>query len=341
MLFSCSATDIQHKFIDVSLQAIESDLFPLSLGFRSQVLKLKFADPTADKHYLQPTLTLKNVMQTLEQRFKPTHVKIAHHAYIGETVSIIYAPFYIDKYLYDGVLNKPVTSNLPQGFDIHSFPDARPEWAIQFLPTLCPHCGWDMIGQKDSLVLSCENCCSVYQPKARGFSKLNTVHLRGNKASQRYMPFWRIKADISGMSLNTYADFIREANLTKTAPLGFSEAAFHFWSPAFKIRPQFLLRLSQTATVAQPVGTFSAGAPKGYLHPVNLPLKEALEILKLILGGIIKPRHKIVTKLTEIKIKPKSFILVYLPFVEKHHDLVQPELGMSINKNMLAHAKNL
>src|SRR3989339_2060059 len=33
---------------------------------------------------------------------------------------------------------------------------------FRFVPTLCPHCGWDMEGQKDSLVLICRNCDSAW-----------------------------------------------------------------------------------------------------------------------------------------------------------------------------------
>ena len=252
-----------------------------------------------------------------------------YQTYIGDTVSMIYAPFYVDKYVYDGVLNEPITSQLPDDFDIHSFPEACQNGSLHFLATLCPYCGWDLKGQRDSLVLHCENCASEYQPGDNGFTKLNAVHQAGPGEPQRYMPFWRIKADIDGISLNTYADLVREANLPKAVLPGFSDRVFYFWSPAFKIRPQFFMRLTQTTTVSQPPGPFQPGIPKGTLHQVNLPLKEGIESLKLTLAGTIKPRHKI------------EHILVYLPFAEKHHDLVQPELGIAINKNMLAHAKNL
>jgi hypothetical protein len=42
MLFSCAGNGVAHKFVDVSHQAVLSPLFPVSLGLRSQALKLKF-----------------------------------------------------------------------------------------------------------------------------------------------------------------------------------------------------------------------------------------------------------------------------------------------------------
>jgi hypothetical protein len=321
MLFSCVPRKIQHQFVDVSLPAIQSHLFPNTLGFRSQVLKLRFSRPAPPARYLQHNLSYKAVMQKLRERYKPRDSRhLLHQAFIGDTVSMIYAPFYVDKYLYDGVLNEPISPELPNDFNLHSFPEAKPVSGIHFLATLCPYCGWDLEGQRDSLLLHCTNCTSVYQPEDRGFSKLTAGYMPGPGEPQVYMPFWRIKADISGLQLATYTDLVREANLPKVVPPGFAEVPFHFWNPAFKIRPQFLLRLSQNITASQPAGPFQTGIPKGNLHQVNLPLTEGIESLKLVLAGIIKPRSKIESILSDIQVKPLSYILVYLPFVEKHHD---------------------
>ena len=116
---------------------------------------------------------------------------------------------------------------------------------------------------------------------------------------------------------------------------------FYFWTLAFKVRPQFFIKLSQIMTLVQPPGDFKPGVPHGHLHPVNLPLSEGLQSLKLSLSGIIKPRRQAMNRLPDIQIKPRSFILVYLPFSEKHHEFVQPKIGVALNKNMLAHARNL
>ena len=266
---------------------------------------------------------------------------IIHQANIGDSRSIIYSPFYFDGCLMDAILNRPVTQAPAKDFDVSAYAGDRLDWHPRFLPTLCPHCGWDLDGDRDSLVLSCRNCASVYKPGEKGFSKLRAIHLPGEGNHLRYMPFWRIKADISGLSLASHADLVREANLSGTARSGTPDAAFYFWALAFKVRPQFFLTLSQTMTVAQPQGHFLQGIPEGNLHPVNLPLKEGLQSLKLTLSGMIKPRRKVVSILPDIRITPKSFVLAYLPFVESHHDLLQPAIQASINKNMLAHARNL
>jgi len=342
MRFSCLANGMEHQLIDVSHKAMDEEQFPRSVGLRSQTQKLRFAASHMKGRFLTPTLPFSDLIPIIDKRFNTSLSKpIAHQADIGDNLSIIYSPFYFDGSFIDAILNQPVTKKLPDNFDVSAYAGSRLDWNMHFLPTLCPHCGWDMEGKRDSQVLICENCASMYKPGNNGFSKLTTVHLAGKGEHLRYMPFWRIKADISHISLASHADLVREANLSRTIQPGMPNPAFHFWALAFKVRPQFFIKLSQAMTVAQPAGKFLKGIPSNNLHPVNLPLKEGLESLKLTLSGMIKPRRKVLSLLPEIKIKPISYVLVYLPFIEKHHDLVQPEMNMAINKNMLAHATNL
>jgi hypothetical protein len=45
--------------------------------------------------------------------------------------------------------------------------------------------------------------------------------------------------------------------------------------------------------------------------------------------------------LPAIDISAKSFVLVYVPFIEKHHEFVQPQIHFAINKNIIALSDNL
>jgi hypothetical protein len=93
--------------------------------------------------------------------------------------------------------------------------------ANPFHPTLCPNCGWDMQGRRDALVLHCKNCESMWQASKQGMTRVNVAHLPGPEdESTVYLPFWRIKADVSGIDLNTYADLVKAANLPKVASPG-------------------------------------------------------------------------------------------------------------------------
>ena len=143
MWFACDGNGVQHKFIDVSHQAVASPLFPASLGLRSQALRLKFVTPETAGRFLQPTQSFAQAAQNFEDRLGKTSARPAlHHAHIGETISLIYAPFYIENRIYDAVLNLPIAAALTEDFDIDQLPAESPNWRIHFISTLCPSCGW-------------------------------------------------------------------------------------------------------------------------------------------------------------------------------------------------------
>ena len=81
--------------------------------------------------------------------------------------------------------------------------------------------------------------------------------------------------------------------------------------------------------------------PENRHHPITLPITEAIESLKVNLAGFIRPKSKLADILLGIDIKAKDFVLVYVPFIEKHHELIQPDLQFAINKNIIALSDNL
>ena len=156
-----------------------------------------------------------------------------------------------------------------------------------------------------------------------------------------YFPFWRIKADVSGIQLNSYGDLIRVANLPRVARESRKETEFYFWVLAFKLRPQFFLNFSRNITLSQPQQPLESELPKAPLYPVTLSFGEAAESLKVNLVTIIRPRSKIPEIIRDLQVTPKDVKLVYIPFQEGHHEYIQSMFQISIHKNILAMAGNL
>ena len=336
-------TGIRDRFLDASQQAVPSPFFPASVGLRSQAMKLQFVTPETRGWFLRPTLPFDKVRSTFLDQFNRTASEpILHQAHIGESLSLLYAPFYAEKRLIDGVLNKPVSAELDAEAELARLAGGPADWRIGFIPTLCPHCGWDMQGDRDALVLHCENCSAMWQIRKGRWSKVNVAHLPGDPGRESvYLPFWRIRAEVSGISLDTYADLVKQANLPKVVQADWHRLPHHFWSPAFKVRPQRFLRLARQITLGQPREHLTARIPTGPLHTVNLPLSEAIELLKMNLSGFIRPKKVIVERMADIHVKAKRYLLVYLPFETRHHDLVQATFNIAINRNQLALADNL
>jgi len=342
MLFSCVDNGIRKRFIDVSHQALGSLHFPISLGFRSQTQKLAFLSSDVDGRFLKPVINFKNVMDIFKDRFNQGLPKpIFHQAHIGETYSLIYSPFYLEDKLVDAILNEPVRTDLPDDFDISNFAGGRPKWSIHFIPNLCPSCGWDLEGKRDSIVLCCKNCRTAWRAVKKELKKLTVAHVPSDDSHVTYMPFWRIKADVSGIRLRSYADLIKVANLPKVAQEGWDRIRFHFWCPAFKVRPQNFLQIAGSMTVSQTLKKLKPEMPEGTRHPANLPIQEAVESLKINLANFMRPRDKMTELIADIDIVPETYLLAYIPFIEDHHEFIQPDINLAINKNMLGLAKNL
>jgi hypothetical protein len=343
MLFWCLPDGIQNRFVDLSHQAVTSAAFPLSLGLRSQALKLNFVTPDTPGRFIAPVLPFQSAIEIFNARFNSAVVKNAvHEARIGESVSLIYAPFYFEKRLYDAVLNQPVATGISDP-EVEALPGKHPGSSLRFIPALCPKCGWDLDGQRDSLALTCRNCRTLWQADNEGaFKPLTISYLPEEGDATVYLPFWRIKGTVSGVTLDTYADLARLANLPVAVRPEWETLPFYFWGPAFKVRPESYLRLFAHITAAQPLEKLTSGLPEAPRYPaVNMPLKESMESLMVALASLIKPQRAFADNIDRIKIVPKSFRLAYLPFQEGHHEYIQPRMCLAVNKNQLMLSKNL
>jgi hypothetical protein len=336
MLFSCADKGVGYKFVDISHQAISSPVFPVSLGLRSQALKLKFITSETKGRFLKPTQSLARIKQIFNERFDKTLPRpVLDHAHVGETISLIYAPYYMENRMYDAVLNSPITTAAIDASELDQLPDENPHWRIHFMATLCPNCGWDLDGKRDSLVLLCRNCKSAWYPVGKSLKQIKFGKHPCNDKNAVYLPFWRIKCKIKGLELKSYADLIKVANIPRVVQPGWEKIGFRFWVPAFKVRPKIFMQISKYMTLAQLHTQLVGELPKNRHYHINLPVTEANESLKANLASFLKPKNQLIDVLPLVSITAGSFALVYVPFIEKHHEFIQPDLQFAINKNTL------
>lgn len=346
MHFSCTADGIDSRFVDISHQAVVSRHFPVSLGLRGQTQKLQLISGDTEGSFIRADFDLQTILGIVDQRLKVHRTrKVFHQAHIGETLNLIYSPFYIDKKICDGVVNQPVSSDVPADFCESLFECRSPDPSIELIAALCPSCGWDLQGERDALILACSNCGSLWEPTRKGCKRIQFAHMPVNGSEKEddmvYLPFWRIKADISGVRLQSYADLVRTANLPRIMQHAWKDIEFCFWSLAFKVPPRNFITLARNLTLSQPSGEWIREFPAGPLYPVKLPVAEAVQSLKIVLASFMKPPEKHFHMLGDISIRPKSYLLVYLPFKVGHNELIQPNFQMAINRNVLGLSGNL
>ena len=335
LLYSCIRRGVQEKLMNITYQAVESQDFPLSLKFRDQVLKMQFVSPKNEGIFLKPENSLQSGMKTLKERLVLQASKpIYHQANTTEAFSLIYSPYYVKDKLYDAVLNEP--ADFPtDGLDVDLSGGSASKWRLKFLATLCPNCSWDLEGDREACVLICRNCNSAWQPDQDQFTRVNfgIIPAEENQKNIIYLPFWRIRARITGITLDSYADLQKISKLPFAIKSKRQDMPFHFWSLGFKIRLKMLPRAAQM-TVCQPHQVPAEEIPlNSELYPVTLPLGESAEVLKIILANIAGRLSGSYRKLDDISIEPRSHLLVYVPFVNTNLELIHPSLNISFLKS--------
>jgi hypothetical protein len=307
------------------------------MGLRAQTMRLAFVSPHTPGRFLAPALSLQDILMRQEACFNTAMAcqNVYHQSHVGEVLSLIYSPFYIDTQMVDAILNRPVSGPLPETF-MNTLPKSDPpDWQMQFLSALCPSCGWNLSGERNTIVLTCANCNSAWQPIGSSLKQVPVGFLPDDNADI-FLPFWRIKADVSGIPLSSYADLVHLANLPRVIQKGWDQVEFRFWSLAFKLSPKEFLSLSIRMNLTQPREGLKSGNPQGPLYPNTLSVSEAVDTLKTTLAGMMKPAETGFAKLPQIHIKALRFILVYLPFRSGHQEWLQQHYSIAINKNLLS-----
>jgi len=324
--------DMQHRILDSSLLATGNPVLPHSLGLRTQAMELTFVEPNTTGLYLSPTLDngafkaqlLKSV-PGLESRTGPRLT-----ACVGDTLSLIYQPVYQTDELLDAITGQTLG---PANIDVTGLEEAGSH--LHFISTLCPQCGWDLQGDRQSMVQICPHCDTAWEPGPQGPRQIVPHFLSTESQPTIYLPFWNLRFRSKGFRLQTWADLIRLTNLPRAIMPWMESTAFTFRVPAFKIRPELFLNLSARISLVQPEATPDETLPKAPLHPVTLPAKEAFQALPVALGRLAPARKNLFPKIQGGSFGPVDARIEYVPFVEETEEYVQPEMNLAIQKNAL------
>jgi predicted RNA-binding Zn-ribbon protein involved in translation (DUF1610 family) len=340
-VYTCHGLEVDHRLLDVTYPGIPHPLLPVSLGFRPQVMKMKFASPEVPGDFIQCRLSLDEALARIEGNpLRTLQDRVYHRAHIGESFSYIYLPTARrGSVLHDLVTDSILGTMLGQ--EEMLAPYSRPDWRPIFLPTLCPGCGWNLAGDKDSVVLFCPNCASAWEPGLAGFQEIpfETIFADVSPKNQLLLPFWCISA--TGDSLQSFADFMRLTNQPKIIPPEWGHKPLTFISPAFKVRPKTYLRLSSQMTMFQ---NFMVGAAKTMAkvpYPVNMPKSEALESLKIILAATAVAKKNVMPLLPDIHFQTHGITLILLPFQDNGSSLYQEKVGINVSRRDLGFGRSL
>jgi len=341
-VYYCQDLTIGHRFVDITRAGLKARVIPSSLGLRPQAMKMKFVTPDTQGSFLKFSLKAIDVVEkaaNLSSAFSSG--QISHRAFIGETLSLIYLPLYLEgNKLFDGILNRHI-DNVPSQDIFESNLVGNPKWDLTFMPTICPDCGWNLEGEKDSVVLTCGNCYSAWEATKGKFRKVDLWSVSGQDANTAYLPFWSISATSTGVEINSFADFIRVTNQPMVIRREWEDMEMSFWTPAFKIRPKVFLRLSSQITVTRRNFQLEREIPGKKPYPVTLPQTEAVQAMKLTLASSAVNKKNVLPRLPDVKFDIKRSSLVYLPFSDTGHDMALQNTSISMSKQALEFGRKL
>lgn len=345
-IFYVQDKEVQYKIVDTTRIGMENTVFPVSLGLRPQAMKVKpIVSANKNKFIIQsvPTKTAfvhaaKIISLFNEKCEKP----ILHRAFIGETLSRIYQPYYIkgDR-VCDGVDNRVVGQRafLEKHFDKTC--TNKMSWDPQFISTLCPGCGGLLAGERDSIVLQCRNCESLWQEQKGRFVPVDWRIVESDDHGARYLPFWQIAFSTAGYVLKSFGDYLRFTNQPVVSPAKYDTQPLIFWIPGFKINPKAFLQIASQLTVAQ------HRIPKGKIrlakndYPVTLNQQEGVQAIKSVLAKTTLSKQKRLPLLRKINIGEFRCMLTYLPFSVQTHDLVQEHTLATVQSAAIRYGRTL
>ncbi len=338
-IFLVSEQGIEHRVIDTTQAASPMPGLPPSLGLRPQAMGVCRLDPQAPHRYLPQTLRANAILEKAASVGRLGGFPkegFFHRAYIGESLSYIYLPISVHSGdLLDVVTGSTISSLEESTREVVQGRAYNPSWAVRFLATLCPHCGATMQGAHDSQVLLCENCDSGWSLGAEGLRRIDWCLQRGEKNTSLYLPFWKVTAHVPVLSIYSFADFVERTNQPMVPRPGWRERAMSFWIPAFKLRPKIFLQAARQVTLGQWLLKPEGGRVMDHLFPATLPAGEARQSVKLILAAAAVSPRQVYPFLPLVRLTETMVQLVYLPCVDRGHDWVQANTGMTIAKNIL------
>lgn len=335
-IYTCSGQALSHDIVDTTQLGYSDAKLPNSLGLRPQAMKIGLYGPEHRGRFVRVTEKVVDVFNKAAQLADSVKSKknLYHRSFIGETVSFIYLPTYLKgSSLVDGVLNRPLTRRISRNLLDHTTVSTK-RWLPRFLPAICPHCGAALQGSKDSLVVGCRNCHSLWQEVKGKFERIDFSVLDGGR-EKTYLPFWRLYPTTNGLQLNTFADLLLVTNQPVVARQEDKTKPVSFVIPAFKVRPKHFLRLANGLTLSQKKLTALEKQVPKKIFPVTLPVNEAGQVLKAVLTAMVPEKRHFLPQLPQLKIILERHELIYLPFNALGQDLVQDQTRIGISRKLL------
>lgn len=343
--FSVRARGVEESIIDRTWNASRFSCFPSSLGVRPQTQRLRLPERREEYEFLPVSISPD---EPLPERSPPSLIgrdfpeeeePILFRSFLKDAFSLIYLPV-VEKggAIYDGIDSKPLGST-PAGFsEDRRLDGGASDFKCRFVPALCPNCGNDLAGEKESLIIFCQTCMVGFSVLNGTFADIPFLMAEGGSKTAAFLPFWKIEVQTEGLLLpRTTGKILPGGRMER-----FDLDNFFFWVPAFRINPQLFLRLAHRATTAQlATGPLPPLPGASSIPPITIASAEAVKSLKLLLV-LLSPRDRdLLLRLADFLIDVKDAVPVLVPFEQAGHELTNRRIQAAVHINALRYGRNL
>lgn len=348
--YTCTSMVVGGALVDKTSLATPLTFPPRSMGIRPQALRLRFVTKDLKGRFARPNGPVEdNYLSESRQAVLPGYaderipVTVTMRRFLSEAGSFVYSPFrLLGTEIYDAI-SMDVVGQAGVGDTFDELQARPPSSQPTFFPALCPNCGKDLVGDKESVALPCTNCGLLWETSGSGLSERPFLSLPSEEsADDWYLPFWRIKARVKEMETPFFVDPAKSVPPAHGRhPIPFDE--FYFWTPAFAINPSLFLRLAERATVWQPAQTpirFSGRNERRNLYPVTLSAFQAGRLLPIILSLVVAQRERALIDIVRGTMEPAESTLVFIPFQKASLEVRHPEMRASLLLNALKYSRH-
>ncbi|BHH82952.1 TFIIB-type zinc ribbon-containing protein [Desulforhopalus sp. 52FAK] len=337
---------VVHKIVDTTRLAVGVQSLAPSLGLRPQVMKVRPVTNAMDGTFVLQTVPVKaafvQATKLVDLFSDKKNTTVVHRAFIGETISVIYQPYYIkNDRLVDAVDGRLIGSADNLLLDQLKGSESKKSWEPSFIGTICTQCGGLMTGERDSRVLTCESCLTHWLENKGRLKPVSWSVVESSGGQDIFFPFWKISFSTSGYEITDFRDLIDFTNQPIIIGNTIESEELYFLLPAFKVNPKMYLQLASQLTIAQ--GKIPQGTSRGKIssHPVNLDVTEAVQAIKSVLAHLTVGKKKRLLNLPKITTVVHRTELLYLPFTKKVHDYLQCHTPASIQVAAVRYGRSL
>jgi hypothetical protein len=338
-MFRADGLELASRLLDGTRLACPAPGLPPTLGVRPQAMALRFASGVSADRFVAPTLA---------PQFSPARATRKPNARLIDdptfdipllpVSSIVYQPVRLAGGVFDAVGSRRIGRDgadawLARAGTIEAAPPP-----VNFLATLCPWCSWQLDCHPESLVLTCGLCRSAYVAGERALRELTYLRLpSGDWQPACHVPFWRVRATVPGVDVESLADLVRFANLPAVPQAGWDREPIDYWFPAFAASPVQFLRFSRTMTIArlapEPAGREHEAKPMSEPGPVVLPPSCLPNAVRILLADVGHPKATVFPLLTGPTPRVTRAELVYVPLADGGTEFVHPESELVVQKS--------